>query len=329
LDYFWKIDQFNRFCETLNTLNSPKFPEDGPYMIEMNIHMNITHKSDPLITIAQVYIHTNIEFIGSCTVSVMHASDSVIPPKSISGHIKDMTLLTEILDTKHYTDTFMLHCKFEIFCKLVSNTIQMNLLPSSIKTVKSIENTIFGESEFNNKNGSSIKFIVGDEHYVVPKKLLCATDSSYFRNICLTYEEKEKDMTNELMSSELLLAFKQLLLFIITGSIEQHDYDMLKNLLTIADKYDVLHLKLICEHYLLRCITVENAIELIQLAFLLNAKFLRTHAAVFIKFHLKEIIDTKEFRGLLQEDLNKIMELFEKNKILEISTEFLANYSKR
>jgi len=326
VDYLWKINQFNRFCETISTLNSPTFPENGPYMIKMNIQMNII-KSDPLITTAQIYLHTNVTFIGSCTVSVMHPSDSVIS-KSISGHIMDMTLLTEISNLTHYTDTFMLHCKFEIFRELVNSTIQMNLLPSSIKNVKSIKNTIFGESEFNNKNGSSIKFIVGNEHYVVPKKLLCATDSSYFRNICLTYEEKEKDMTNELTSSE-LQAFKQLLLFIITGSIEkQHDYDMLKNLLIIADKYDVLLLKLICEHYLLCCITIENAVELIQLAFSLNAKFLKKHAVIFIKFHLKEIIDTKEFRDLPQEDLNEIMELFEKYEIPEINTEILLKLMK-
>jgi len=292
-------------------------------MIEMSIQMNFTRKSDSLIT-TQVYLHTNTEFMGSCTISVMHPSGSVISPKSISGHIKDMTLLIEILNITHYTD-IMLHCKFEIFCKLLNSTIQMILLPSPIKSVDCIEKTIFGESEFNNENGNSIKFIVGDEHYVVPKKLLCATDSSYFRNICLTYKEKEKDMTNELTSSELLLAFKQLLLFIITGSIEQRDYDMLKNLLTIADKYDVLHLKYICQHYLLRYITVENVIELIQLAFSLNATFLETYAVIFIKFHLKEIIGTKEFRDLPQKDLNKIMELFEKYEIREIGTEFLIN----
>jgi len=286
----------------------------------MNIYMNIIPDSDTLITTGQLYVRTNTNFIGSCSVCVMHPSDTVT--KVISGHIKDMTLLIEISDLTCYTDTFMLHCKFEIFSQMISSTIQMNLLPSSVKNVKSIENTIFGESEFNNKSGNSIKFIVGDEHYVVPKKLLCATDSSYFRNICLTYAEKEKDMTNEFTSSELLLAFKQLLLFILNGSIEQYDYDMVKNLLTIADKYDVLHLKLMCEHYLLRYITVENAIELIQLAFSSNATFLKTHAAIFIKFHLKEIIDTKKFRTLSQEDLNKIMELFEKHEIPETSTEF-------
>jgi len=95
---------------------------------------------------------------------------------------------------------------------------------------------------------------------------------------------------------------------------------MLKTLLTAADKYDVQTLKLTCEHYLLRYITIENALELAQLAVSSNATFLETHLATFIKFHMKEITEIKEFRTLLQEDLNKIIELIEKSTIFEGST---------
>ncbi|TGZ50580.1 Uncharacterized protein DBV15_12927, partial [Temnothorax longispinosus] len=124
-------------------------------------------------------------------------------------------------------------------------------------------------------------------------------------------------MTNELITDNELQKFKQILVFILTGSVEQCDYDMLKKLLTAADKYDVPTLKLTCEHYLLRYI--KNAVELIQLALLSNTKFLETHLTTFIKFHIKKIKNTKELRSLSQEDLNKVLELIEKRETFESS----------
>ncbi|TGZ46540.1 putative GTP-binding protein Parf, partial [Temnothorax longispinosus] len=94
--------------------------------------------------------------------------------------------------------------------------------------------------------------------YVISRKLSCATNSSYFKNICLTHERIEKYVTN----------------------------------------------------------------ELVTLRYRLNAKFLETHSISFIKLHIKEITDTKEFQSLPQKDLNKIMVLIEKKQELRISNEY-------
>ncbi|XP_024889226.1 speckle-type POZ protein-like isoform X3 [Temnothorax curvispinosus] len=192
------------------------------------------------------------------------------------------------------TDTLIVHCKLEYFHELEHETTHMNLIPSSTvfsKDARYFENLIFDKEP---KDEESIKFVVGREQYFVSKKLLWASKSSYFKNICRTHEQgREKNMTKELTSNE-LQTFKQILLYIITGSVKQCDYDMLKKLLTAADKYDVLALKLTCEHYLLRSLTIENAVELVQLASSCNAKFLEVHSANFIKFHTKEITNTKE-----------------------------------
>ncbi|XP_024886042.1 BTB and MATH domain-containing protein 43-like [Temnothorax curvispinosus] len=256
----------------------------------------------------------------SITLEAHVVADAVLSSRSFSGLISDMTLLIEVSDYSCIsTEAFIIHCKIENFHQLISNTIHMNLQPSTtvFKKVKSFEGSTL---EFISKNEKSIKFIVGEEQYVIPKKLLCDTNSSYFKIICLTRGEKEKDMTNELATDNELQTFKQILVFILTGSIKQCDYEMLKKLLTAADKYDVPTLKLTCEYYLLRYITIKNAVELIQLALLSNAKFLETHSTIFIKFYVKEIMDTKEFQNLPQEDLNKVLELIEKCETLESRT---------
>ncbi|XP_071578513.1 uncharacterized protein [Temnothorax nylanderi] len=252
----------------------------------------------------------------SITLEAHVVADEVLLSRSISCLISDMTLLIDVSDHSYIsTEAFIIHCKIDNFHKLINNTIHMNLQPSApvFKEVKSLE----FESE------KSIKFIVGEEEYVISKKILCDTNSSYFKYICFTHKEKEKDMTNELVTDDEVECFKQILLYITTDSIDQDDqddYEMLKKLLTAADKYDVPTLKLTCQHYLLRSLTIENAVELVQLAFSSNAKFLETHSVTFIKFHIKEIRDTETFESLSQEDLNKIMELIEKSNF-EVRTD--------
>ncbi|XP_024881127.1 BTB and MATH domain-containing protein 43-like [Temnothorax curvispinosus] len=222
-----------------------------------------------------------------------------------------MTLLIEFSPEEFLFDrtgALIVHCEFEIFHNLIDKTIRMKLYD--------LEDSIV--DKFRCKDEESIEFIVGKNQYIISRKLLHATDSSYFKYICLTHKEKVKNMTDELVTDNEIQSFEQILMYFTTGSIEQRYY-MLKDLLTAADKYDVPRLKLICEHYLLRHITFENAVELIQLAFSSNAKFLETNLATFIKLHIEEIRDTIAFKSLSREDSNKIMELIEKSKPLEIS----------
>lgn len=317
-DYSWKIEEFKRFSECADTLESPSFPANGHYRIKMNV----LRKDNALNTI-QFYIRTDAEFTGSCTTTLNHPTNICLSSKGISGRIKDMTLLTEFAIYNYQFEcegTLIIRCKIEIFHKLINNTIHMNLTPSSTiyKDVISDEDSI-PESEF--KNEKSIKFILGEEQFIISKKLLYATNSDYFKDICLTHKGKEKDMTNDFTTSDEFLTFKQMLFFILTGSIHQFDdYNVFKKLLITADKYDVTTLKLKCEHHLLRSITIENAVELILLAFACNAKLLETHSATVIKFHIKEIMGTKEFQSLSQKDSNKIMELIEEKEVLESCT---------
>ncbi|XP_011695753.1 PREDICTED: uncharacterized protein LOC105454662 [Wasmannia auropunctata] len=319
-EHSWKIDKFRLVFQATNILRSPRFPENGENMIQANaILESECYAKSKFVKAIQLYIRTNTAFIGSCTTTVKNVNYNSDLSKSISGHMKDMTLLIEIsnLNYNEFITALEIHCKFEICQRVISKSMHMNLLPFSTiysKDVKSEDSTL---NQFEPENKNPIKFIISGEQFVIPKTMLYATNSNYFKNICLTYKEDEIELTNELMRNNEVQAFKYLLLFILTGSIKeiQVNYDMLKKLLTIANKYDVSALKVMCEHYLLHCITIRNAVELIRFAFSSNAKFLETHSAAFIKFHLTEITNTKEFRNLSQKDSSKIMELSEKSEI--------------
>ncbi|XP_024878251.1 speckle-type POZ protein-like [Temnothorax curvispinosus] len=319
IDHTWKINQFLRFHEIKNAITFSSFPE----IDKCEILMNVSRQPDTSYVI-KFYILTSNSFDGSCNTSIMLEPETVISVNFISGHMSNMTLLSEISTDKFAslsrTDTLTIRCEFEIFHNLINKTVRLRLLQSSTnvsKVTKCREDSTFDES----RNEELIKFIIGEKQYVISKKSLRATHSNYFINICRTHEGKEKNLTinmNELVADNEVESFRQILLFILTGSIDHGDYDMLKKLLTTAHKYDVSALKLMCENYLLRYITIENAVELIQLAFSSKAKFLKIHSISFIKFHIKEIMDTKEFQNLPQEDLNEIMVMIEKNKSLEI-----------
>ncbi|XP_071653681.1 uncharacterized protein [Temnothorax longispinosus] len=323
LEHTWKIDQFIHFSKIKNMITFPSFPEIG----QCEVLMSISRQNSSRINAIKCYILTNNSFGGSCTTTITYETNAprqfrqYLSSNFISGHISNMTLLIEFSERFSFnpTDALIVHCKFEIFHNLINKTIRMNLLPSTevSKDVICSEDSTF--DEFRSRDEDSIKFIVGKEQYVLSKKSLCATNSSYFKNICLTHKEKEKNMTNELVTDNEIQTFKQILIYILTGSIEQCDYNMFKDILIAAHTYDVPTLKLMCENYLLRNIMIENAVELLLFALSLNAKFLETHSATFIKFHIKEIMDTETFKSLSREDSNKIMELIEKSKF-EVST---------
>ncbi|XP_011865821.1 PREDICTED: uncharacterized protein LOC105560916 [Vollenhovia emeryi] len=314
IDYTWTIEKFMYFSASVCTLLSPPFAEDNQYSIQMNI----SRPADSPLNTTQFYMRTNTELTGSCTTTVKCCSDTVLVTKSISGCIRDMTLLIEIWNYAYVcVETLTVECKFVFFHEAISNSINMNLLPPPViyKCVKRSEDSnLEGSTEERGK----FKFVVGDKSYLIPKHLLRAINSAYFNNVCLTLNENEKDITNELTECE-LQSFKQMLAFILTGSVGTYDYDMLKNLLMTADKYGVTSLKLACQHCLLCCITTKNAIELLQLALSCTAAVLEEHSAAFIKFHMKEM-NSEEFESLPPEDLNKIMNPIEKCHIPEIST---------
>ncbi|XP_011865822.1 PREDICTED: uncharacterized protein LOC105560917 [Vollenhovia emeryi] len=315
-EYTWKIVGFDRFYKATSTLLSSPFAED-----QFRIEMNSSHQDK----IIKFHIRTLTAFTGSCTTTVTDSniccSESNKSLKYVSGIIHDKTLLVEIkLSCPWYYDC-VIHCEIEIYQKLISNTMHMDLL-SSLAIFKDMKRLNNSTLKFESKNEKSIKFVVGEESYIISKKLLWATNSSYFMNVCLTHEGEEKDMTSELDELGEMHTFKKILSYILTGSlsINESDYYMFKELLKTSDKYDVPTLKFICEHYLVRSFTVDNTVELVQLAFSSNAKVLETHLATFIKFHEKIITNSRVFRSLPPEDSNKIMELIKKSEILEVKT---------
>ncbi|EFN66469.1 TD and POZ domain-containing protein 4 [Camponotus floridanus] len=183
-------------------------------------------------------------------------------------------------------------------------------MPSSTTLYKQLN---FERSNLTNlkvKSKGLITFKFKEERYNLPVQTLYATNSEYFKSICdYAMVENEKGIY-EIEVDEMPVPFKQMLSFILSGFIpDPFNYHMLRDLLIMASKYNVQTLKILCESYLIRMINIENCIDLVQLAFSYNAYSLKKHTSLFIKLYLKEVLRTKEFQRLSQNNLEEIIEL--------------------
>ncbi|XP_011868710.1 PREDICTED: speckle-type POZ protein A-like [Vollenhovia emeryi] len=317
IEYTWKIENFDDIYRSLTQLQSPPLDKEGQYSIKMNISR--LSKRDSKI---QFNLCTKTTFIGLCSTAINVCQFKT--ENQISDPISNEALLLE-LSTDHFynyqrsyssfkRDTALIYCNIKVFHNQINSTVYMNSPSETVfKDVKSLEDSTL---ELENEDEKAIVFIVEDEQYVISKKLLWNTGSSYFQNVCRTHKGKVKDMKDELQQNE-LNTFKQILSYILTGSVDESYYHKFIQLLTTADKYDVPMLKITCEHHLLYHLNKENAVELLQHALSSNASSLQKHSATFIKFHMKELMDVfiQKLLNPSQEDLIKIMILIEKLKI--------------
>lgn len=316
IEFNWEIINFYKLYKIMKIFTSTSFPETAQYQIQIKISSSF---EDLLENTIGFYIRTETAFTGSYIISQIGPNGEQPLKSTLILSISNMMLLYEAkLGTfmeNSYQDKLVMNFKFDIFYNFFNTTIHINSLPcklpfASIDTNSEIS-ILNNESKFDNKE--SLVFTIDGQHYSVSKNILCATNSSYFKYLCNT----EEDITDKLIIKDRPKAFKKMLLFIINNStmllqldshLEQwtYEYDMIQDLLIVANKYDVQNLKFICEQILLRNITIDNALELIQLAFLNDAKCLEKCVAGFIKFHIEKF--SEKFLSLPQEQMNKIIE---------------------
>lgn len=318
VEYTWDIDRAITLFKIVKVLFSEAFPETALYRIKLNIDIDT---SQILNSKLRFYLLTETEFMGICDCFVYSADFNQIPCKSTTGLISNMTLLYETTLESLGRDSFIrdrivMYFKFEILHRFFTQSIHMDIIPSRTTIYKDLNPECAIRINFKANNKESITFIVNGERYDLPKTLLRAVNSKYFKNICDMYENNKNNIPYEIKIDDMPIAFKEMLSFILSGLLpESLDYYMLQDLLMVAHKYDVQTLKLICEHYLLRLINLKNSIDLVILAFSCNAKTLEKHTAIFIKFYLKEVVRLEEFNHLTQKHLDKIIELINNIKI--------------
>ncbi|CAG9760961.1 unnamed protein product [Ceutorhynchus assimilis] len=147
---------------------------------------------------------------------------------------------------------------------------------------------------FENQKLTDTTFLIGDRAVKAHKAIL-ALRSEVFRAMF------ECDMLEKFTSTVLIVdieydVFKAMLRFIYTD--EPPKSDMAKELLMPADKYDLMHLKSICEAEMSRNMTIEHSAEVLYLADLHRCDILKHHAIDFIVTFAQDVTNTEGWRAL-------------------------------
>ena len=90
--------------------------------------------------------------------------------------------------------------------------------------------------------------------------------------------------------------FKEVLTYIYTGQVPKFDGEtIVYQLLYAADKYQLDHLKSLCERQLISTLNIQNAARIIQFAHLHNAPELKRATLQFISKNAMAVRATKEW----------------------------------
>ncbi|XP_035205339.1 speckle-type POZ protein B-like [Stegodyphus dumicola] len=90
----------------------------------------------------------------------------------------------------------------------------------------------------------------------------------------------------------------EMFLFLYTGKVGKFCEQIVMQLYTIADKYDISALKNVCSSFLKSSITVENVCKILQLAHMHCDDDLYQRALEFFSNHLQEIYSTDEWKEM-------------------------------
>jgi len=323
--YKWTIKNFRQWCtqNLENPLKSPSFPNapgcDDKFKWHLKVRMYYT-RTDAYVSLYivleqdsnfKVWANYKFSILSNGEEKQTRVTDSptkfsVGADQGYSSFIEKNTLLDKakglVLD-----DTLTLFC--EVTVHLLNNPVEHT------GSKYQIDVPMF---DFGSKLGSALKgdcfsdvtLVVGSKEFKAHKVIL-AVQSPVFRAMFESemMESKSNRVEIDDIDQELM---EETLTFIYTGKSPNVD-EMASKLLFPADKYQLDHLKLMCEEVLCRDVKVENVVDVLVLADKHNANQLKTICLKFIATHASETMQTPSWKSLkpAQEYHSLVTEVFE------------------
>ncbi|KAM7340658.1 hypothetical protein ACRRTK_001273 [Alexandromys fortis] len=149
--------------------------------------------------------------------------------------------------------------------------------------------------------------VVAGQEFQAHKAILAAR-SPVFRAMFKDDTEENKKNRIEIHDLE-PQAFKTMMGFIYTGK-APNLHSKADAVLAAADKYGLLHLKVMCERTLCRDLSVENAAHTLIVADRHSAVHLKTQALDFITAHASQVSETSSWKTLVDSSPHLLAELY-------------------
>ena len=154
------------------------------------------------------------------------------------------------------------------------------------------------QSFLNNKSFSDVIFYVNGSEFPAHKVILASVSPVFSR---MFSSEMKENIRNQVEMTETDPdVFNEMLRYIYTGKVEDLS-DVAFDLCELANKYDIIGLRTICEQCLVSHLSVENVIHVLELADRHNASFLKNECIAYIDKHFDDVKKTDPFKTVKRE----------------------------
>ncbi|XP_042901567.1 speckle-type POZ protein B [Parasteatoda tepidariorum] len=163
---------------------------------------------------------------------------------------------------------------------------------------------------FSDKTLCDVKIRVEDEIVQAHKSILAARSPVFHAMFQLDMVEAKTGIVD--IQDVDIDTFKAFMNYIYCDIVDKMDYDGAKNLLIVAEKYEVLRLKEMCGSFLKSEISDRNACEIAALADMVSHKGLKSFAIDFIADHSKNILIMPEWVPWIKNHMELATEIFQR-----------------
>ena len=188
-------------------------------------------------------------------------------------------------------------------------TIQLRITVSNSKKESTTSLVKDLASMYNDKEFSDMRIICGSEVFHVHKFMLCAR-SPVFKGI-LSHENLETREGKIVIPNTHHTLVSAMLKYMYTNKVEKIE-EVAAELISLADMYQLLELKIMCEDALGLMLNVENVLDYLILADRFGASQLKSLCMEFIIEHKKEVKDSTPWKETMADNPQLWLEVCEK-----------------
>lgn len=235
-------------------------------------------------------------------VSIVDGSDTmkklVTQTRSFTGGRMTFKLIevSKLLNTLN-ASSYMHNDTLTILCEIINVKKQESVLIDKKMLVNHFGNEVQKNLQifFKSQEFCDVTFTVGNTEFHGHKVILAA-NSPVFEAMFKTEMTERIEKTVKIQDVD-VVTFEAFLTYIYTGSIAKME-EIVEDLLVVADKYQVLSLRNLCETHIADHLDKENAVKYLLVAYLHNFEELKTKALTFVRSYQQQIVDTVEFKKL-------------------------------
>ncbi|XP_016840776.1 speckle-type POZ protein-like [Nasonia vitripennis] len=324
-NFLWKINNYSHISKDTGViLESPLFSLDADDETKwyLGLYANGYNNSNYVSLYFMNKSSIDFQAEAEVTLSMLDANGVKCSKKKIKKELTKGSVNSVGFDwyveksyLKHEAYNLIVNDVLTIFCEYTIITDIVNSTMQGLQSPKLLEQKALEafERQFESDEFHDFTLTAPCGKQLRAHKFVLAARSPVFSSMIIR-DMKEKNENNANIKEVDYASLREMLRFMYSAKVENLK-ELAGGVLEAARKYQVDGLKEVCEEYLFKNLTVENAVETLALAYRYEIENLKAQASKFITFHAKEIIETPEFQSVDEANLlSEIIRVIASNK---------------